>query len=286
MSTCEPKDEGSRESVVASVEVELVRRRHDEGSKEWYEEESLRRSEGTGDTLPGHCPFRALKKCPQYFESRALLGQVASKSKEKLKAYWERTDLYPLDADREPSITHSTPSRPCYSAFCPETLGTCHGVYASALCSFADDIDREAKQKRLKEEGVPASSWHYWWEYGKPAHYADCPSYLLLRPGQTDAPSPATEGSTAPSDNRNNTSEAERQDAARGRKVLESARAGHEMVHGTQEQKEARWADYQKDYDELHTRNPNLSHTAVCKKVADKHGCCSKTVSNRVTSFT
>ena len=52
------------------------------------------------------------------------------------------------------------------------------------------------------------------------------------------------------------------------------------LVAGTTEQKEERWARYQKDVDALRTRNPKISYTAACHRVARQHGVHYNTVRN------
>ena len=60
-------------------------------------------------------------------------------------------------------------------------------------------------------------------------------------------------------------------ETARGLKLLLSASKGHQEKHGTAEEKRARWARYQLEVDAAFSKNPHLSHTELCKVVANRH---------------
>lgn len=68
---------------------------------------------------------------------------------------------------------------------------------------------------------------------------------------------------------------------ARGRKSTAAAQLGHAIVHGTEAEKQARWASYRATYDELRARNEYLSHEDLCRETAKKHGVCLKTIKRR-----
>lgn len=68
------------------------------------------------------------------------------------------------------------------------------------------------------------------------------------------------------------------QDMQRGRKVLESARLGHAVVHGTPEQRLALYATYQSTANRLHEANPALSWTALSVRVGREYGCTGRTI--------
>ncbi|MCI0421725.1 MAG: hypothetical protein L0312_21280, partial [Acidobacteria bacterium] len=63
--------------------------------------------------------------------------------------------------------------------------------------------------------------------------------------------------------------------AATGRKVLKSARKGHEAVHGTKEEKEARWKILQGHIDSLRKQYPDHTHHKLCE-IAAAEGKASK----------
>ena len=53
-----------------------------------------------------------------------------------------------------------------------------------------------------------------------------------------------------------------------GRNLLRGCRSGHEVVHGTMAEKEARWEAWRKEYERIHGVNPSLSPTGICKLIA------------------
>lgn len=58
------------------------------------------------------------------------------------------------------------------------------------------------------------------------------------------------------------------------------ARAGHEKVHGTAEEKRDRWDRMQTALDAELRRNPSLGFTGASKKVAEQLGVSDRTVRN------
>lgn len=63
-----------------------------------------------------------------------------------------------------------------------------------------------------------------------------------------------------------------------GKKIHRAVRKGHEGKHGTQEEKKARWGEYQRLVSEKLENNKRLSYSRACKAVADEKGCNAKTV--------
>ena len=60
--------------------------------------------------------------------------------------------------------------------------------------------------------------------------------------------------------------------ALRGQKVLQAARDGHALIHGTSAEKLARWAVYQLVMDEVRKRNPDASKNKILEIVmAETH---------------
>jgi hypothetical protein len=97
---------------------------------EWYSEISAKLG------LPPRCPFASLKRCPRYYQSLSLLGSAGSaaidpEEDERLKSYWDRSDLWPRTREYETSVSGSTKKdgskTEYFSNFCPEvTYGHCH----------------------------------------------------------------------------------------------------------------------------------------------------------------
>ena len=67
-------------------------------------------------------------------------------------------------------------------------------------------------------------------------------------------------------------------DAGRGRKVIDGASRGHQIVHGTKEEKERRYAQYQNAVNKQYKENPRRSDTSIAKKVAEDFGVTYKTI--------
>ena len=68
-------------------------------------------------------------------------------------------------------------------------------------------------------------------------------------------------------------------DTHRGEKVLAASREGHEAVHGTDEEKKARYAAYQKAVDAKHIARPGItSWRRLSELVAKDCGCCGRTI--------
>lgn len=74
-------------------------------------------------------------------------------------------------------------------------------------------------------------------------------------------------------------------DAQRGRKIKTSASLGHAAVHGTREEKAARWGKYLSDCIDVARANPRLGMTAVRQTVAERNGVSLKTVARHTTDL-
>lgn len=77
-------------------------------------------------------------------------------------------------------------------------------------------------------------------------------------------------------------------DAVRGRKTLDSSKAGHEAKHGTKAQKRARYQAYQAEMDRLKESNPRLSRDARAQATERKFRAttiraCKKTILRHTT---
>lgn len=64
----------------------------------------------------------------------------------------------------------------------------------------------------------------------------------------------------------------------RGRKVHQAAKDGHAATHGTDAEKQARWAGYRATYAQIKARNPYLLHEDICRQTAAKHAVCLRTI--------
>lgn len=67
-------------------------------------------------------------------------------------------------------------------------------------------------------------------------------------------------------------------DALRGKDTLLGAQHGHEAVHGTIEEKQRRWAQYQAEIDRLREDHPDWSWSNIKRQAAKNMKCSEKTI--------
>lgn len=104
----------------------------------------------------------------------------------------------------------------------------------------------------------------------------------LIRSGQVDE-AMATAVSIGELVNEASMKEVWEKDALRGAKVLESARSGHEQVHGTREAKEARWATYFQAYEKYVAQG--LAKMTAYEEAAEDNHVSAKTIQRAVKFF-
>jgi hypothetical protein len=99
---------------------------------------------GTISSLRGlspRCPFASVERCPRYWQSLSLLGELGSTKldalrDEELQRRWERSEHWPPTAEYATSIAGSKDESdqwksPMLSNFCPETTYDRFGYFAS-----------------------------------------------------------------------------------------------------------------------------------------------------------
>jgi len=64
----------------------------------------------------------------------------------------------------------------------------------------------------------------------------------------------------------------------RGKKVLDSARAGHIGSYGTSEDKQKRYRSYQQAIEAYRKQNPACSYNCACDRIARHYGVSEKTI--------
>ncbi len=64
----------------------------------------------------------------------------------------------------------------------------------------------------------------------------------------------------------------------RGLKLIGAAKAGHEFTHGTKQEKEERWKEYQEFIEKIHPQKPHLTLTDCRKLAATRFKVCLKTI--------
>lgn len=146
-------------------------------------------------SLATRCPYANMHRCPRYYESYALLGKsgittaLEPEADMALHEKWKNTDLWPALAEQATSISHSDGNKIQFSNFCPEVAFDTFGLFASSLCRYADEIDRENAVNRLLGDGRTfAKDWRWEWASLNPMHYSECPLYSQLVVLQPIAP--------------------------------------------------------------------------------------------------
>jgi excisionase family DNA binding protein len=148
--------------------------------REWY----LGRSKKAN--VEPRCPFATLKRCPRYYQSRALLGEcghmtsLEPEEDKQIRQKWEDSEFWPVTREDEPSVLGPSGEPHQYLRFCPEVSFECFGWFAETLGRFADEQDIHSRHKKLAKEGASANDWRWSWASISPLHYTECPLYSVL----------------------------------------------------------------------------------------------------------
>ncbi len=149
----------------------------------WYQNISDRHR------LSPRCPFASVERCPRYYQSLSLLGSAGSteidhEEDERLKRYWEGSDLWPRTREYETAVLtfkkQDGSENQHFSKFCPEVTFDRFGYFSAHLAGYADEIDSDFAHKRLGEAHVPSDDWRWQWSSVQPMHYTECPLYSPL----------------------------------------------------------------------------------------------------------
>ena len=141
------------------------------------------------ESIPPRCPYANAHKCPRYYASLHLLGevgittQISSEKTMELDALWERSHLLPVIAEQDTGITSSERRTTGFSNFCPEVSFDVFGLFADHLHRYSDEIDTEVAHARLEKEARP-KDWRWRWAFVSARHYLTCPLYSQLLTGQ------------------------------------------------------------------------------------------------------
>src|SRR5271166_50761 len=163
-----------------------------EPDMDWYL--NLSRERGTTP----RCPFASVERCPRYYESLSLLGEAGSTKipaddDARLKALWEKSDLWPRTAEGGTSIFGTDGRTSAFSNFCPEVSYDRFHLFASGLYRHADEIDVESAHRELGRSGVPGTHWRWLWAGISPMHFTECPLYSPLTHGTRLPPETSAE---------------------------------------------------------------------------------------------
>jgi len=149
----------------------------------WYQDISERHG------LPPRCPFASVERCPRYYQSLSLLGSAGSteidrEEDERLKRYWEDSDLWPRTREYETSVStfrkQNGSENQHFSNFCPEVAFNRFGYFSPYFAGYADEIDRDIAHQRLGEARVPGDDWRWYWSSVQSMHYTECLLYSPL----------------------------------------------------------------------------------------------------------
>lgn len=160
--------------AVTAVRLPPLRPASPEPDMDWYLSVSHKRG------VTPRCPYASTERCPRYFESLSLLGDVGRATKisldedKRLQDRWEKSDLWPKTREAATSISGGS----IFSNFCPEVAHDRFGFFASGFAEHADEIDRDVTHQRLAEQG--GRSWEWVWAYVQPLHFTECPLYSPL----------------------------------------------------------------------------------------------------------
>lgn len=144
------------------------------------------------------CPFASADRCPRYYESLSLLGRAGSTAipvdeDNRLKSFWEKTDLWPKTGEEASAIAGGE-RYTAFVNFCPEVSFERFGYFASSLVDFHDGMDRDLAHKHLVQLGVHANDWRWRWQDVRPMHFTECSRYSpLLRSSSATSPNTGKE---------------------------------------------------------------------------------------------
>ena len=132
--------------------------------------------------LTPRCPFTSVKRCPRYYESLSLLGsagitKVDQEEDERLKHFWDRSDLRPPTKEYAPALQGDSD----FFHFCPEIIYDRFGYFSSHLGNYADEIDRDITYQKLEKLNMSGEHWRWHWKSIQAMHYSECPLYSPLR---------------------------------------------------------------------------------------------------------
>lgn len=123
------------------------------------------------------CPYANAHRCPRYYSSLLLLGregittQIRPDKSRELDELWDKSDLLPVVAEHDTSITNIGGKTSSFSNFCPEISFDVFGLFAVYLRHHSDEIDKET---------LPEKDWRYYWANIKPLHYLNCQVYSQI----------------------------------------------------------------------------------------------------------
>ena len=125
-------------------------------------------------------------RCPRYYESLYLLGEVgistkiSQEDKLALDKKWKgfEATLREEAASISGGVDNDTKAM---SIFCPEVSYKIFGLFASGLYPHHGEIDRDIAYASLGREGADLSDPRWQWAAVTPCHYTECSEYSILQ---------------------------------------------------------------------------------------------------------
>lgn len=110
--------------------------------------------------LSARCPFASVHRCPRYYASTSLLGEVGVATAldpvedQRLIEKWKHTDVWPATTEQEPRVMGPEGKPSLFSQFCPEVSFDNCGWFASTFVYHADETDVDNAHTLLAREGA------------------------------------------------------------------------------------------------------------------------------------
>ena len=148
--------------------------------KDWYKEISGAKS------LPTRCPYASVKRCPRYYQSISLHGDIGGTSlnaeeDNQLLNYWSKSDLWPKVEEQATSVFKVDDQVSFISIFCPEVTYQRFGFFCSHLSFYTDSLDRRIAHENLSRRGAEEDDLQWRFESSTEEHFSDCDLYSLIR---------------------------------------------------------------------------------------------------------
>lgn len=136
-------------------------------------------------SMPPRCPFASVHRCPRFYQSLSLLSKCGSTGieaaeDEALFKKWSGSDLWPATKEQATAIMGPPDEPRHFKNFCPEVSFDRFGLFATELCAYSDEMDRDNAHRSLARRSAGPEDWRWAWAHVLPLHYSECPLYSPL----------------------------------------------------------------------------------------------------------
>lgn len=154
---------------------------------QWYTKQSENKK------FSPRCPFAAVRKCPRFYQSLSLIGEIgftkiSKKEDNALCKAWQKSHLWPSITEQHSSVNYTNGNFKSVSHFCPEVSFLCFGLFASSLWKYADETDTSHAHAFLSKTKSTSDDWRWIWAEVIPQHYSECEFYSLICGINTNKP--------------------------------------------------------------------------------------------------